>query len=280
MAAIADDMIARGVKVLAVATLDPASGATILAKARAAGVRTVDYDRLTLGGGADAHVGFDAVAVGELQGRGLIECLDATKVRSPKVAVLNGSPTDNNATLAKQGYDGAINPKFAAKEWVEIDDQSVPGADPAVAGPMVEQMLARGGGRLDGVLAPSDAVAGVVIGVLRANGVTSAVVTGQDATVDGLRNVLRGTQCMTVYKPVRTLATRTVEQVQALLGTGDSPANTTVRDTMTGRAVPAVLVAPLGIRASAVASVVADGYVDRAELCRDLAEACTAAGIP
>lgn len=54
MATIADSMIADGVTVLAIVNLDSDSGASIQQKAAAQGVKTIDYDRLTLGGSADA----------------------------------------------------------------------------------------------------------------------------------------------------------------------------------------------------------------------------------
>ena len=61
-------------------------------KAKAAGIKTIDYDRLTLGGSADYYVSFDNVAVGKLQGEGLVECLDKTGKANPAVAEINGSP--------------------------------------------------------------------------------------------------------------------------------------------------------------------------------------------
>ena len=69
MATIADGMIADGVTVLAIVNLDSDSGAAIQQKAAKQGVKTIDYDRLTLGGDADVYISFDNTKVGELQGR-------------------------------------------------------------------------------------------------------------------------------------------------------------------------------------------------------------------
>ena len=66
-------------------------------------------------------------------------------------------------------------------------------------------MLTNAGGKVDGVLVPNDFLAGAVIGVLQKHNL-KVPVTGQDATVDGLRNILTGDQCMTVYKPVKAEA--------------------------------------------------------------------------
>ena len=79
MATIADQMIANGATVLAIVNLDSESGAAIEKKAKSQGVQTIDYDRLTLGGGADYYVSFDNTKVGELQGQGLAKCLGARR---------------------------------------------------------------------------------------------------------------------------------------------------------------------------------------------------------
>src|SRR4051794_32162230 len=125
-ASIADRMITNGVKVLMIVNLDSPTGKAALDKVRAAGIKTIDYDRLTLGGGADYYVSFDNVKVGELQGQGLIACLAAQRAVNPIVAELNGAPTDNNATLFKQGYDSKLQPMYDDAKYMKGPDQAVP----------------------------------------------------------------------------------------------------------------------------------------------------------
>ena len=74
-ATIAEAMINSGVKVLLLVNLDSPSAAAIQEKAKTAGVKTIDYDRLTLGGSADYYVSFDNTRVGEEQGKSLVKCL-------------------------------------------------------------------------------------------------------------------------------------------------------------------------------------------------------------
>jgi ABC-type xylose transport system substrate-binding protein len=78
-----DGMISSGVKVLMIVNLDSGTGKAVLDKAKAAGIATIDYDRLTLSGGANYYVSFDNVKVGELQGQGLVDCLTAAKAEKP-----------------------------------------------------------------------------------------------------------------------------------------------------------------------------------------------------
>jgi D-xylose transport system substrate-binding protein len=113
----AEQAITNGAKVLLLVNLDSGSGAAIAANAKSQDVKVIDYDRLTLKGDSDYYVSFDNEKVGQLQGEGLVDCIGDKKPAN--IAVLNGSPTDNNATLFKNGYDGVINPKFDSGDWKE-----------------------------------------------------------------------------------------------------------------------------------------------------------------
>ena len=274
MATIADAMIAQGIKVLILTNLDSPSAASIQTKAAAAGIKTIDYDRLTLEGKTDIYVSFDNVKVGELQGAGLVECLGDSA--DAKIIEVNGSPTDNNATLFKQGYDSVLDPKYA-EGWEKVGDQSVPDWDNAQAGVIFEQLLTAAGGDVDGVLVANDGMAQSVISVLK-NKNLQVPVTGQDATVEGLQSVLRGDQCMTVYKAVADEAKAASDAAIAIIN-GEEPATTgTVNDGV--RDVPSVLATPVAIYKDNVKDVIDDGYQTAADVCvDDVAAICTELGI-
>jgi D-xylose transport system substrate-binding protein len=280
MATIADQMITNGAKVLMIVNLDSESGAAIEKKAADAGVKTIDYDRLTLGGSADTYVSFDNVKVGTLQGEGLVKCITDKGVQKPNIAVLNGSPTDNNATLFKSGYDAVMKSKFDSGEWTKVDDQSVPDWDNQKGGQIYEQMLTKAGGKIDGVLAANDGLGNAAIAVNKKNNLQIPV-TGQDATPEGLQNILAGDQCMTVYKAVKDEAKAASDAAIALLN-GQTPATTgTVHDDTGNRDVPSVLATPVAIYKDNVKQVVDDGFVKASEICTTsaLQQACAAAGI-
>ena len=127
-ATICDGMINAGVSVLLIVNLDSDSGAACLNKAQDAGIETIDYDRLTLGGGASFYVSFDNVKVGALMGEGLEKCLtDAGKETDVNVVFINGAPTDNNATLFKQGYQEYLQPKIDSGDYTLVGDRPVSG---------------------------------------------------------------------------------------------------------------------------------------------------------
>jgi D-xylose transport system substrate-binding protein len=278
---IADGMISSGVKVLIIVNLDSGTGKAVLDKAKAAGIATIDYDRLTLNGGADYYVSFDNVKVGELQGQGLVDCLKAKNYTKPVVAELNGSPTDNNATLFAQGYDSVLNPLYADGTLVKGPNQSVPDWDNAQGGTIFEQMLTQKKD-IKGVLAANDGLGNAVISVLKKNKLNGQVpVTGQDATVQGLQNILAGDQCMTVYKAIKQEADAASELAIAI-AKGQKPTTATgkVTDPESKKDVASVLLTPQAITKENVKDVIADGFVTKAEVCTaEFAKACTDAGI-
>ncbi|WP_043613969.1 sugar ABC transporter substrate-binding protein [Nonomuraea candida] len=277
---IADQMITNGATVLMIVNLDSGTGKTVIEKAKSQGVATIDYDRLTLGGGAAYYVSFDNTKVGTLQGEGLSKCLADKKVEKPIVAYLNGSPTDNNATLFKNGYDGVLKPKFDSGEYVKGPDQAVPDWDNTQAGTIFEQMLTEQP-KIAGVLAANDGLGNAAITVLKKNNLNGKVpVTGQDATVQGLQNILAGDQCMTVYKAVKKEA-EAAAKLAVALAKGEKPtAGGSVKDPETGQDVPSELLEPQAIYLENVKDVVADGYVTKEDLCTgDFAAKCTEAGI-
>lgn len=281
-ATIADQMLSSGVNVLLIVNLDSPSAAAVIAKADAQGVPTIDYDRLTLGGGAQYYVSFDNVAVGTKIGEGLVTCMQGDGNDAGPVVLLNGSPTDNNATLFKEGYEKVI--KDAG--YTIAADQSVPDWDNTKAGTIFEQIYTEVGGDLIGVASANDGLGGAAIAVLERNGVAGEIpVTGQDATDEGLQRVLLGTQCMTVYKAIKAEADAAAALAVALakgeIPTADGLATGSVTDTETGGTVKAVLLEPISVFPENVKDVIADGFTTYDRVCTtdELKKKCEEYGI-
>jgi D-xylose transport system substrate-binding protein len=276
---LADQMITEGVNVLMIVNLDSGSGSAVLQKAKQQGIGTIDYDRLTLGGGADFYVSFDNTKVGELQGTGLAKCLKDKGKTSGNIVYLDGAPTDNNATLFSAGAHKILDPMT---QYKKVAEQAVPKWDNQQAGTIFEQMWTQQAGKIDGVLAANDGLGNAAIAILQKNKVNGQIpVTGQDATDQGLQNILAGDQCMTVYKAVKKEADAASALAIALAKGGDtSSANGTVTDTQTKKEVKAVLLDPEAIYFDNVKDVIADGYTTKDKVCTAaLAAKCTEAGI-
>jgi D-xylose transport system substrate-binding protein len=275
----AEQALTNGAKTILLVDLDPGSGKAIIQLAHARGAKVIDYDRLTLGGGADYYVSFDNVQVGKLQGQGLVKCLSSTGVSKPVVAELNGSPTDNNATLFAQGYNSVLNPMYSSGKYTKGPNQSVPDWDNQKALTIYEQMLQQTKNKIDGVLSANDGLANSVISAETARKLKYVPVTGQDATAEGVQHILAGQQCMTVYKPVKAEADAAAK-IAIALAKGQKP--TTTATTKNGSAqTPSVLETPISLTKDNIKdTVLKDGFLTRNQICTGkFAAECTKAGI-
>jgi D-xylose transport system substrate-binding protein len=281
---ICDTMINEGDKVLMIVNLDSDSGAECLKKAASSGITSIDYDRLTLGGGASYYVSFDNVVVGQLMGQGLDKCLaDAGKTKA-NIIYIDGAETDNTAALFKQGYVEALKPKIDSGDYTLVGDVSGEW-DANKAATAFDGLYTKNHGKIDGIVSANDTMAGGIIARLKANGLAGKVpVTGQDASIEGLQRVLAGTQCMTVYKNTNLEADLASKLAIAVIkgdkAAADALATGTVKDTTTGQDVKSALATPEAITKDNVKKVIDDGYQKASDVCTgEFAKLCTAAGI-
>ncbi len=273
----AEQAITNGAKVILLVNLDSGSGAAIIAQAREADVKVIDYDRLTIEGpGADIYVSFDNVSVGRLMGETLEPVIDGLGLEQPRLIQLNGSPTDNNATLFREGYVSVAQPRYDAGDWTLVDEQAVPDWDNQQALVIYEQMLTAAGGEVDATFAANDGLAGSVISALKSQGLDPIPVSGQDATVGGIQNILSGWQTMTVYKPIKLEAEAAAEAAIALLK-GEDVAALTGDTINNGQAdLPFMKLVPIAVTKDNIAdTVIADGFRTWDEVCvGDFAQFC------
>ncbi len=275
----AEQAITNGASVILLVNLDSGSGAAIAANAKSQDVKVIDYDRLTLDTDAtDYYVSFDNEKVGELQGQGLVDCLGDKP--NAQVAVLNGSPTDNNATLFKNGYDSVINPKFDSGDWTEVDDQSVPDWDNQQALTIFEQMLQKADNKVDGVLAANDGLGNAAISAIKQRKLPQIPVTGQDATLEGIQNIVNGDQCMTVYKAIEKEAQAAADLAIALAN-GKTPQADTVPIDNGTKEVPSVLLEPVPVTKDNIGEYIGNpDYPTKEDICAGkLAPKCEELGI-
>jgi D-xylose transport system substrate-binding protein len=274
----AEQAITNGAKVLLLVNLDSGSGAAIEANAQGQGVKVIDYDRLTLNGQSDYYVSFDNEKVGKLQGQGLVDCLGTTNGQA--IAELNGSPTDNNATLFKKGYDSVLNPLYKDGKLKKAADQSVPDWDNQKGLQIFEQMLQKTSNKIDGVLAANDGLGNSAISAIKARKLKQIPVTGQDATLQGIQNILMGDQCMSVYKATKKEADAASKLAIALLK-GETPSEATGSVNNGQKDVPSVLLTPEPVTKDNVKTYLGEiDFPKKEEICAGkVAAACTKAGL-
>jgi D-xylose transport system substrate-binding protein len=275
----ADQAMTNGAKVLLLDALDSGTGAAIEADANSKGVKVIDYDRLVLNGTADYYVSFDNTEVGRLQGQGLVSCLGSKSGGVP-IAILDGSPTDNNATLFKQGAHQILDPKFKDGTYKKVAEQAVPNWDNQQALTIFEQMLQKTSNRIDGVLAANDGLANAAISALKARRLAQIPITGQDATLQGIQNIVTGNQCMTVYTPIAQEVAAAATRATAL-AKGQTPAGVTASTDNGSKKVPSILLKPISVNQDNIKTYFGRAdFPTRAQVCAGkVASACTKAGL-
>ena len=203
----AEQAISDGASVILLVSIDTGSGATIIDIAKDAGVKVVEYDRFNTGGsGGDAYVSFDNVAVGAAMAEVLEPAIDELDVDTPRVVMLNGGEEDNNSFLFRQGYAETVEARVEAGDWELVADQHVPGWDNQQAQTIMEQILTDANNDVDAVFAANDGLAASAANAIEAAGIGPLPISGQDATAEGMQNILLGRQTMSVYKPIQSEA--------------------------------------------------------------------------
>jgi D-xylose transport system substrate-binding protein len=277
--------ITQGASVLIVDPLDSGSGAAIETNATSKGVKVIDYDRLTKGGSAGRiYVSFDNVKVGGLIGQGFVDCVKSWNVQHANVLVLDGDPTDNNAGLFSQGYNGVLNPLFANGTYTKVAEPAGTWTPSVAQTTFAQQFTAHP--NINSVVTPNDDNANAVIAYLQSKQIKPKTfpTTGQDASKSGLQNVLKEFQCGTVYKPIY-LEAQAAAAIALYLRAGQTPpaslANATTKDTQANTDVKSVFLTPTWVTTQNMEStVIKDGAVKAADICVPATQsACTAAGI-
>jgi D-xylose transport system substrate-binding protein len=280
----AQTAISEGATVLIFDPISSGVGIAVETYAKERDVKVIDYDRLTVGGSRDYYVSFDNVSVGSLIGEGMVACLEAWKVEKPNVLVMAGAPTDNNATLFKQGYMEVLKPHFDSGAYVNAGEPAGTWDPPEARTTFEQQLTAHQD--INAVVTPNDDNANAVIAYLKSINVPAKTfpTTGQDATLTGLQNVLSGYQCGTVYKAIYLEAQASAALALYLRAGVEPPAalvNGKVMDSTQNKDVPSVLLKPIWVTSENLGdTTVKDKFVDAAQLCAgDLADACKAANI-
>lgn len=261
-----ESLLSNRIDALVIIPHDGAAMAKAVRMAHEAHVPVMAYDRLILNCDLDLYLTFDNVKVGEAQAGYLAEKL---RDKHPaRIVRLLGSKTDNNAFLFKQGQDNVLNPLIARGDIVVVHEDWCDGWRPENAKKVMNAAITKAGRDIDGVLASSDILSGGAIQVLLEEGLAGKVlVTGQDADLASCQRIVAGTQAMTIYKPLKHLATRAAELAVKLAQREVIVARDEIDNGRTK--VPSILL-PIHVvdKDSMDATVIADGFHSRNEVYR------------
>jgi len=272
----AEAALTKGACILVVGAKDSDKASAIVQKAKSQGVPVIAYDRLIQDNDTAFYVSFDNVKVGELQGQYVVDAFKAGKYDLKKgvsMAMINGSQTDNNALLFRQGALNKLQPLIDSKDINLVYDQYTPDWNNDKAQQLMEGVLTKEKNNVQIAYVANDGMANTVIAALRAQKLNGKVlVTGQDATVAGIQNILTGDQAMTVYKAITKEAEATGTLVGALsAGTDTKMLVNGQTKTSAGGNIASVLAVPIAVDKTNVAdTVIKDGFVKKEDICKGL----------
>jgi putative multiple sugar transport system substrate-binding protein len=231
-----ENQINSGAKVLVIASVESKALLPTLQKAADAGIKILAYDRLLMDTpNVDYYATFDNELVGNMQGTFLEEQLGLKEGKGPfSLEPFAGSPDDNNASLFFKGAWDILNPyvesgKLVVKsgkapktlaEWTSI---GILAWKTETAQSEMENRLNSfyGDSKVDAVLSPNDSLALGIAQALESKGYKVGtdwpLLTGQDADVANVKNILAGKQSMTVWKDTRILAQQAAKMVDQII---------------------------------------------------------------
>jgi D-xylose transport system substrate-binding protein len=253
-----ESLISRNVDVLVIVPHNGAAMTRAVKSANDAKIPVVAYDRLILNANIDYYLTFDNVKVGEAQAGYAAARLQQNRVA--RIVRIYGAPTDNNAKLFKQGQDNVLLPLIKAGKIEVVHEDWALDWKPENAKKIMNAAVTKAGRNIDAVVVSNDGTAGGAIQALQEDGLAGKVlVTGQDADLAACQRILRGTQAMTVYKPLKNLAALAA-RVAVEVASGKKPATSATLDNG-AKPVPSIFEKVVTVdKDNLQATVVADGF--------------------
>jgi len=277
--------LANGAQVLVLDPVDSDAAGAIADQAKAQGVPVIAYDRLIKNSdGVNYYISFDNEEVGKLQAQSLVDELNSMNLTNPTIVMINGSPTDNNASLFKAGAHSVFDPLVSSGKLTIAKEYDTPDWSPDQAQNEMQQALTALGNQVDGVYCANDGTASGAIAAMKSANINPLPpVTGQDAELAGIQRILTGEQYMTVYKAIKPEAEAAAQLAFDLLTDAQIPGSMTQGKTVNNAKidVPSVLLTPVAVTKDNIKdTVVKDGFWTVDQICTaDYASACQAAGL-
>ena len=277
-----ENMIAGGCSVLVIAAIDGDSMTEVLADAKSKGIVVIAYDRLIMGTDAISYYAtFDNWKVGTFQGTYVKDNLDLDNADGPfNIEFFTGDPGDNNINFFFGGAMEVLEPFLQAGKLVCPSGQTekitvaTEGWKTENAQARMENLITSNNygptkTKLDAVMCSNDSTAQGVTNALVNAGYTAdnfPIVTGQDCDVVSCKNMLAGTQSMSVFKDTRTLAAQVVKMVSQFFNGETVDVNdTTTYDNGTG-VIPSFLCEPVSYTVNDMQKLVDSGYYSADEI--------------
>jgi len=257
----AETLISQGVDVLVLVPHNAEAAASIVGKAQMADIPVISYDRLVMNANVDLYISFDGERIGALQSLAMTQL-----VPKGKYVYIAGPETDNNSHMMKKGVYDILRPFINNGNIEVVYDQWTEAWLPENAKENMKAALAANNNQIDAVIAANDATAGAVIEALEEAGLAGEIpVVGQDAELEAIRRIVAGTQLMTVYKSIKSLAQQTAEIAVKMAAGDDIYTSTTINNGK--KDVPTVLLKPVAVTQDNITeTIIKDHYHTEEEI--------------
>jgi D-xylose transport system substrate-binding protein len=255
-----ENLISRGVDILVIVPCNATVLTNAVKDAKKAGIKVLSYDRLILNADIDGYISFDNEKVGEMQAASVVKI-------KPKgnYYLLGGSPTDNNAKMLRKGQMKVLKPLIDKGSIKVVGQQWVKEWSPSEALSIVENALTANGNRIDAIVASNDGTAGGAIQALAAQKLAGKVpVSGQDADLAAVKRVVAGTQAMTVYKPLKLIASQAANLAVNMVRNGKTGFNSTYDNGF--KKTSTLLLKPTVLTKSNINILIQDGFYTQAQI--------------
>lgn len=245
-----ENLITQGVDILVIIPQNGETAAAMVESAHNAGIKVIAYDRLIKNCDLDYYISFDNVKVGEIQAEAIVK-----KYPKGNYVMIGGAPTDNNAKLVREGQMNIIQPYIDKGDVKIVADQWADGWNPENALKHVENALTANNNDVAAVVTSNDGCAGGAIQALAEQKLAGKVgVPGQDADLAACQRIVEGTQTVTVYKPIKAIATEAAQMaVSVAKGEGVSADMKTNNGKID---VPSKLLVPLAVDETNIVEVI------------------------
>jgi D-xylose transport system substrate-binding protein len=155
-----------------------------------------------------------------------------------------------------------LNPLFKSKARIKVAEQWTPGWDPPTAQREAEQILTKANNNVQGFVSANDGMAGGIIAALKAQGLQGKVpTTGQDASLEGIQNIILGYQGVTAFKDIRLQATAAARIAAAIVKGQKKLPGINARINNGFMKVPAVYLPVVAIDKANLSRLVKNGWI-------------------
>jgi D-xylose transport system substrate-binding protein len=259
----AESAITQGAQVIVINPITSEGSLPVVDLAEREGVAVISYEGLITGAELDGYITFNNLEVGRLQAQYIADHVD----EGATIALMNGAQVCEACIAFKDGAHEIFDPLVESGALTIGYEADTPDWLTANAQSQTEQALTDLSDDVDAILAANDGLAEGVIAALKARQLNGEViVTGQDATIAGLQEILLGNQTMTVYKDLHQQAQAAAQAAVALARGDDETGLTDSYDNGVGE-IPALFLEPIAVDQENIATVFDDGFVTKEQVC-------------